>query len=549
MKKINCFLLVLLLLISCGKKVEPPKPTPTPTNTPVPQLEKIVYTFNGNLYWINSDGTDRQELFVDNQSKWFPSASPDGWYIGYWVNNGNEYNLWIGNLKSNRTNQITFDKAPMDADINNFNIGNAPSWDKELKFILYSRFKDIWKIDIDGFNQLALTDEHNTFAPSLSFENKYVFSKIESDNTYNIYLRTLYDKQDIKITNYTNKKTGSCNFSKDGKKIVYTVIEEGNVNIYIYDLNTKSEKQLTYDGKSFSPSFAFNDKKILFSSTITDKFQPEIWMMNLDGSERVKITTSGGVCPTFLSRILAEPLPTATVKEIKPTEKEESIEKIIGIEEKPEAEPTLPYDLTPPTYESPVPQITEVVKPETEELKVTVIKKDNMLLFYPTIHFDSAYANIKTEFYPVLDDMAKIIKKFKKSTIKIEGHTDDDPIKTKQFPSNLELSIARAKEVRKYLNKKHSIELKRISIKGYADTKPIVPNDIEENKYKNRRAEIIIVLDKSELNIRIEQPTATSTNTPTIEPTATPTPTPTPRLNFFQKIFKPAQKQKKTKTW
>lgn len=549
MKIINYFLLVLLLIISCGKKVEPPKPTPTPTNTPVPKLEKIIYTFNGHLYWINSDGTARQELFADNKSKWFPSASPDGWYIAYWVNSGNEYNLWVGDLKSNRTNQITYDKAPIDADVNNFNIGNSPSWDKEVKFIIYSRFNDIWKIDIDGYNQLALTESHNCFAPSLSYDNKIVFSKIENDSTYNIYLQTLFDKQDIKITNYINKKAGSCCISKDGKKILYTVIEEGNVNIFLYDLNTKSEKQLTYDGKSFSPSFAFDDRKIIFASTVTDKFQPEIWMMNLDGTERVKITTSGGVCPSFLSRILAEPLPTSTPVIEKPEKKEETLDKMFELEEKPETQPTLPYDLTPPVYETPAPQITEIAKPSYEELKVSVIRKDNTLIFYPVIHFDSAYANIKSEFYPVLDDMAKIIKKFKKSPIRIEGHTDDDPIHTKQFPSNLELSIARAKEVRKYLNQKHGIDLKRITVKGYAETKPIVPNDSEENKYKNRRAEIIIVLDKSELNIKIEQPTLTPTDTPTVEPTSTPTPTPTPKLNFFQKILKSGNKPKKTKTW
>ncbi len=549
MKKINLFFLVLLLIINCAKKAEPPKPTPTPTSTPVPKFEKIVYTFNGHLYWINSDGTGKQELFADNQSKWFPSASPDGWYIAYWVNSGNEYNLWIGDLKYNKTNQITYDKAPIDADVNNFNIGNAPSWDKELKFIIYSRFKNIWKIDIDGYNQIALTEDNDSFAPSLSFENKFVYAKIENESTYNIYMRTLFDKQDIKITNYINKKSGSCCFSKDGKKILYTVIEEGNVNIHLYDLNTKSEKQLTYDGKSFSPCFAYDDRKILFTSSVTDKFQPEIWIMNLDGSEKVKITTSGGVCPSFLSRILAEPLPTSTPVIEKPVKKEEALDKIIDLEESAVEQPTLPYDLTPPVYETPVPQITEVIKPSYEELKVSVIRKDNILLFYPVIHFDSAYADIKPEFYPVLDDMVKIIKKFKKSSIKIEGHTDNDPIKTKQFPSNLELSIARAKEVKKYLHKKHGIATNRILTKGYAETKPIVPNDSEENKYKNRRAEIIIILDKSELNIKIEQPTLTPTETPTAEPTFTPTPTPTPKLNFFQKIFKSGQKPKKTKSW
>jgi len=555
MKKINLILIILILFfIGCAKKVEAPKPTPTSTPTPVPKLEKIVYTYNGHLFWINTDGSGKQELFADNLSKWFPSASPDGWYITYWVYANNEYNLFLGNLKNKTTTQLTFDKAAFEGDVNNFNIGNAPSWDKEGKFIVYSRFKDIWKIDVDGFNQLALTETHNCFAPSLSIENKYVFSKIESEDTYNLYIRNFGEQLDTKLTKFVNKKVGGSSFSRDGKKFVFTVIDEGNVNIYLYDLNSKTEKQLTYDGKSFSPAFNYEGNKIIFSSTITDKFQPEIWMMNIDGSERIRITNDGGVCPSFLMRILAEPLPTPTViVEKKRVKQDESLEKMIGAEGA-TPQPTLTYNLTPPPIETKVivPTQIKVIKPEVEELKVKVIKKDDLLLFYPVIHFDSAYANIKPEFYPILDDMAKIIKKYKISKIRIEGHTDNDPIKTKEYPSNLALSIARAKEVRKYLYQKHKIDLKRMIIKGYGENKPIVPNDSEENKYKNRRAEIIIVIDKSEKNIKFEMPptlTPTPTETPTIEPTSTPTPTPTPKLNFFQKIFKPGKKTKKSATW
>ena len=77
-------------------------------------------------------------------------------------------------------------------------------------------------------------------------------------------------------------------------------------------------------------------------------------------------------------------------------------------------------------------------------------------------------------------------------SIDIEGHTDDAPISTPQFPSNWELSSARASAVARFLIGR-GIKPERISVIGYADTKPKVPNrnaagnPIPENRQENRR--------------------------------------------------------------
>ncbi len=74
----------------------------------------------------------------------------------------------------------------------------------------------------------------------------------------------------------------------------------------------------------------------------------------------------------------------------------------------------------------------------------------------------------------------------------IEGHTDSVPINTDAFPSNWELSIRRATNVAIYLIRRHNLSPDRISAAGYADTKPVAPNDTPHNRRKNRRIDMVI---------------------------------------------------------
>lgn len=84
-----------------------------------------------------------------------------------------------------------------------------------------------------------------------------------------------------------------------------------------------------------------------------------------------------------------------------------------------------------------------------------------------------------------------------KFMVDVEGHTDNIPIHTARFPSNWELSVARATNIVKHFIKM-GVEADRLKAAGYADTKPVVPNtdaegkDIKENQAKNRRIVIRI---------------------------------------------------------
>ncbi len=518
----------------CQKKKSAPVPTMVPTKTPVPTMEKIVYTYNGRLFWINTDGSARQELFPDSNSKWFPSVSPDGWYVMYWVQSRSNYNLWLADLKKGRSMQITFDNDALEGDVQNFRISNSVCWSEDSLTVVFSRNKNVWRMTRDGFNQEALTLTHDSYSSALSKQNRLVYAKIESPSVVNLYIKDPSMASDSRLTSHTDKKAASPNFSPDGSKVVYTLTGEEDVNIYMVDLKTKISEPLTFDGRSHSPVFSQNGRKIIFSSFVTDKYQPEIWMMNPDKSERMRITQDGGVSPSYLYRILSEPLPTPVPETKQPQQAE-------YIEDAPEEIPPGGAALTPaPVFEQP--------PVDLNDLTVKTVKQGNRLIFFPVIHFDSASANIKTEFYPAIDDMMKIIPNFQSPLI-IEGHTDNIPISTAEYPSNNELSAARAESVKNYLVTKHGLPASMIKTEGFAETRPLVPNNSAQNLYHNRRAEVHIEIIPAEEAKALAQAEGRPLTEPTAVPTLQPVPTPTPKpKNIIEKLF-PKKKKSKAAGW
>ena len=77
----------------------------------------------------------------------------------------------------------------------------------------------------------------------------------------------------------------------------------------------------------------------------------------------------------------------------------------------------------------------------------------------------------------------------------MEGLTDNVPIHTARFPSNWELSIARAVSVVKYFADAGNINPQRLSAVGYGETRPLVPNNSPANRTKNRRVEIVLATE------------------------------------------------------
>jgi chemotaxis protein MotB len=106
--------------------------------------------------------------------------------------------------------------------------------------------------------------------------------------------------------------------------------------------------------------------------------------------------------------------------------------------------------------------------------------------------FDVGVATISPQAVPLLQKVADIIARTN-FEVRIEGHSDNLPIKTAQFPSNWELSTARAVNVLRFFLDTDRISSRRLSAVGFGEHQPVVPNDSIDHRAQNRRVEIIFL--------------------------------------------------------
>jgi len=128
---------------------------------------------------------------------------------------------------------------------------------------------------------------------------------------------------------------------------------------------------------------------------------------------------------------------------------------------------------------------------ETEERGIVI-------RFMEDVFFKPGSADIGKDSYEILTALAELLNReeFLTRQIKVEGHTDTVPIsKNSVYPTNWELSAARATNVLRYMVEKESIDGIRISSSAYSFYRGIAPNDTAENKAKNRRVDIVILKD------------------------------------------------------
>lgn len=105
--------------------------------------------------------------------------------------------------------------------------------------------------------------------------------------------------------------------------------------------------------------------------------------------------------------------------------------------------------------------------------------------------FNSAEANLSGPGLGVMGRLVPALNSVATYRIVVEGHTDNVPIQTERFPSNWELSTGRAASVVRYLQSQ-GIEAARMRATGYADTRPIAPNDTAQGRATNRHVEVIL---------------------------------------------------------
>lgn len=133
--------------------------------------------------------------------------------------------------------------------------------------------------------------------------------------------------------------------------------------------------------------------------------------------------------------------------------------------------------------------------------KDVFVEADNTginITFASGVMYKSGSADLQQGMYPLLQQLTVAIKEMKYDDILIEidGHTDDVPIRTKQFPSNWELSASRSTQVVRYFIRQ-GISKDKLKASGFADSRPKVPNIVNgkpnrTNRAKNRRVKVSI---------------------------------------------------------
>lgn len=138
--------------------------------------------------------------------------------------------------------------------------------------------------------------------------------------------------------------------------------------------------------------------------------------------------------------------------------------------------------------------IEEIVQEQNlaNEIDVDFTSQYVSLTLNGGILFDSGKATLKPECSAVLNKIGIILEKYAKSTIEIEGHTDNVPIHTSQFADNDELSDARALSVFRYMIEHTNLDPANIKHAGRGEYVPVADNATPEGRTKNRRVEIKI---------------------------------------------------------
>ncbi len=140
-------------------------------------------------------------------------------------------------------------------------------------------------------------------------------------------------------------------------------------------------------------------------------------------------------------------------------------------------------------------ELTRLARERGLERAISVnMQREGVVISISTsVLFDAGSARIRPESRSTLDAIAELLREMP-NEVRIAGHTDDIPPFPK-WPSNWELSAARAVQVVKYLITEGGLDPRRLSAIGYAEYRPLFPNDTPEHRQKNRRVEILIVFD------------------------------------------------------
>ena len=152
----------------------------------------------------------------------------------------------------------------------------------------------------------------------------------------------------------------------------------------------------------------------------------------------------------------------------------------------------------PPDTDRQIKRVSKFLEAEIAEGLVNVFQDANTITvrINGSGMFGSGSDVLKPEFELPLSRVAKALNDTRGPVI-IVGHSDNQPIRSARFPSNMHLSLARAETVRKTLLPLID-DVSRLSAEGHADREPIASNDTSEGRAANRRIEIVLIREQAQ---------------------------------------------------
>lgn len=131
----------------------------------------------------------------------------------------------------------------------------------------------------------------------------------------------------------------------------------------------------------------------------------------------------------------------------------------------------------------------------SEEIKTRMDERGLVITFAERSMFNLGKADLLPKARINLAAVSKILKPLP-NDMRVEGHTCNIPIRTSEFPSNWELSTARATNVTRYLIENTGFPAAKLSAAGYGEYHPYAPNDTEAHREMNRRVEVVVMWRK-----------------------------------------------------
>lgn len=142
-------------------------------------------------------------------------------------------------------------------------------------------------------------------------------------------------------------------------------------------------------------------------------------------------------------------------------------------------------------------RIAQALAPLVRQQQVTLQRDPRWLKIelQSDVLFPSGVAELSPEARVILNRIAAILRPFP-NPLRVEGYADDQPIHTAAFPSNWELSAARAGSVARLFSEQ-GLDPDRLGIMGWGDSKPVVPNTTLQGRHRNRRVLLVVLSDTS----------------------------------------------------